>query len=415
MTIDLTTDQKHVLDSMFKRLGFQTGSQSFFPDFSYVTIGGYAGTGKTFLISVLRKSINEQWKDRVRVAFVTFTGKASSVLQRKLQEQSAIYASDYCGTIHSLIYKPIVEYNKKTKKLMIVRWERKKDLEFDLIILDEASMVNLAIWKDLSFYKIPIIAVGDHGQLPPIGDKFNLMGKPQYILTEIKRQTLENPIIRMSQDIRNGIDIPYGFYDQKNKDVFKLSWNSSECKQLFNKLDYSTDDIIVLCALNKTRVTLNKIIRDKMGFTSPDPYPGDRIVFLRNNNQTGILNGMLGQVMFMLWEGKNIYNMSVKLDYYEEPYGGLVFNGCFGQEKYEEVCNDIHKKEYQEIIQNSQYKAIDLCDWGYCISAHKSQGSEFKRVVCFVEKSYYWDSEYMKKWLYTAVTRAKEKLFLITP
>lgn len=414
--MELTNDQSLIFDQIMEKLGIgHYSNPRFYPDFKYVTIGGFAGTGKTFLISIIRKAINDKWNSSIRIAFATFTGKASSVLQLKLKENDAIYPEDYCGTIHSLIYRPLIEFDKKIKKMVIKKWIRKEELDYDLIIIDEASMVNFELWKDITSYNIPIIAVGDHGQLPPVGDKFNLMSKPNYVLTEIKRQSLDNPIIRLTQDIRNGIEIPYGFYDENNKSVFKLPWNSEECKKIFDSLDFTNNnDMIVLCGLNKTRVSINQMIRNKIGYTSPEPYPGDRVVFLKNNPITKVLNGMLGQVMFLLYEAKNVYNMSVLLDGYEDPFAGIVYNGCFGKEKYEDAYLELQNKYYKQVINKSDFSSIDICDWGYCISTHKSQGSEFKKVICFVEKSYYWDDEYMKKWLYTAATRAKEKLFLIT-
>jgi len=408
----LTYDQTLIFDKVMERMGSKRSHYS--PDFKFITIGGFAGTGKTFLISILRQELLNNWKN-LRVAFACFTGKASSVLKMKLEENDSVFEEDFCGTIHSLIYRPEILYDKKLKKMVITKWIKKTDLDYDLLIIDEASMINSSLWNDLLSFKIPIIAVGDHGQLPPVGDTFNLMVNPEYTLTEIKRQSLDNPIIRLTKDIRNGVHIPYGFYDEKNKSIFKLSWNSSECKKAFDKIDFSNfEDTIILCGLNKTRVWVNQMIRERLGYRQIEPYPGDRIVFLKNNYNTKILNGMLGKVLFFLYEAKNVYNLAVLLDGYDEPFSGIVYDGCFGKEKYDDVYEELQKTKYKNIIKKSNFGSIDICDWGYCISTHKSQGSEFKRVICFVEKSYYWDDEYMKKWLYTAATRAKEKLFLIT-
>jgi exodeoxyribonuclease-5 len=74
----------------------------------------------------------------------------------------------------------------------------------------------------------------------------------------------------------------------------------------------------------------------------------------------------------------------------------------------------LQDKKYKRIIKNSNHGSIDFCDFGYAITVHKFQGSEAKKVVIFQEKNYYWDEEYMKRWLYTGITRAKEKIFLIT-
>jgi exodeoxyribonuclease-5 len=104
------------------------------------------------------------------------------VLGNKLMN---IGPEDYVGTIHSLMYFPETD----DVSGMILGWHRREWLEFDFIFVDEASMVGKEIWEDLLAYGVPIVAIGDHGQLPPIGkDNFNLMEDPEYVLTEIHRQ-----------------------------------------------------------------------------------------------------------------------------------------------------------------------------------------------------------------------------------
>ena len=159
---------------------------------SFITMGGYAGTGKTTLIGKLRKDLKLQYPN-IKIAFACFTGKAARVLKNKLTEAEAVCEGDSCGTIHSLIYSPI-ENDKKE----IIGWKRRNEMEADLIIIDEASMVDENIWKDLRSYGKPIIAVGDHGQLPPINGNFNLMERPILRLEQIHRQMAENPIIKLS-------------------------------------------------------------------------------------------------------------------------------------------------------------------------------------------------------------------------
>ena len=123
--------------------------------------GGYAGTGKTTFIAHLRKRLTKLNK-KLKVGFASYTGKASRVLRNKLRETDTIMGQDTVGTIHSLIYSPIVD-----EKERIIGWKTKDKIDRDLIIIDEASMVDSLIWQHLIAYKIPIIVVGDHGQLPP--------------------------------------------------------------------------------------------------------------------------------------------------------------------------------------------------------------------------------------------------------
>lgn len=408
---ELTKDQDLVFSKVMERINKEG---TFSPDFSFITIGGYAGTGKTFLISIIRKEIKEKYEN-TNVAFVTFTGKASSVLNLKLKENESLYDYDYCGTIHSLIYKPEMKYDKKLKRMVIIKWVKRDDINYlyDLIFLDEASMVDINIWKDLLSYNIPIIAVGDHGQLPPINGSFNLMFKPEYTLTEIKRQTLENPIIRLTQDIRNGKEIPFGFYDKDNPNVFKLYWKSDDCKNIFEKLDFMSDDLMILCGMNRTRNSINRLIRNKLNFALPEPYPGEKVVFLKNNYKSNVLNGLLGKILLFEYEDKNLYNLTVKFDSSNDIYSGIVFDGFFGKETYDLNNEILISKEFKKRVKKSGYETVDYCDFAYAITVHKAQGSEFNKCIIFQERGYYWNDEYMRRWLYTACSRAKEKLFII--
>jgi exodeoxyribonuclease-5 len=400
--MELSEDQKKVFDCIIDNIKNKN------PLF---TTGGYAGTGKTFLISEVRKTL-EKINPRMKIAFVTFTGKASSVLKQKL-----VYIDedkDYLGTIHSLIYRPEFHFNKKLNKMIISKWNKVSSLEFDLIIIDEASMVSEEILNDLKSFNIPIWAVGDHGQLPPVSESsFCLMKNPDYTLEKIHRQAEGNPIIQLADDIRKGIEIPYGFY-MGSKNVFKLSWQSEECKQIFHKINFNDKNLIILCGMNKTRVVLNKLIRNKLGFIREEPYIGERVICLKNNHSTKIMNGMTGTVMGLLYEDTNIYNMTIEMDNFENLYDGLVFNGCFGKEQYGDEQKEIIDKKYKKIIKNSNYNSIDLFDFSYCISVHRAQGSEWNKVILFVERSYYWNDDLFKRWNYTSVTRSIEKLFIIT-
>ena len=184
MNFSLTHDQQEALSDL--------SSWFSLPHKPFITLGGYAGTGKTTLLAILRQKIHQQ-NANVKVAFCAFTGKAALVLSGKLEAQGSIYKGDRVSTIHSLIYE--VKTDKKGK---ITGWKRKPELELDLIIIDEASMITETIWNDLLSFGIPIIAVGDHGQLPPINGNFNLMGEVDLYLEQIHRQARTSPIITLS-------------------------------------------------------------------------------------------------------------------------------------------------------------------------------------------------------------------------
>lgn len=375
-----------------------------------LTVGGFAGTGKTTLITHLRKILDSG----SRVAFVTFTGKASSVLKRKLEGQDALYPNDYVGTIHSLIYKPMFKISEKTGAKVVCGWTKVDYIGlYDLIIIDEASMINKEIFYDLASYNVPILAVGDHGQLPPVSntDGFNLMGKPDLKLETIHRHAEDSDIIRISKMARERGYIPRGIY---SKNVFKLSWDIPKCKELFSEIKYD-ENIVVLCGMNKTRVGINSEIRRKLNFTRPEPYPTERLVCLKNNRSSKIMNGQLGTLVWLTYAGKDIFDITVQMDGFSDLYSGYTIKECFNKENYDDIFYITSIKRNKDFMKKQKIDCIDAFDFGYAISVHRSQGSEWDKVVLFEERSNYWDDEFYKKWLYTAVTRAKEKLFIIEP
>jgi len=364
-------------------------------DRQYITLGGYAGTGKTTLISIFRNELHKENKE-LEVAFCSYTGKATRVLKNKIVESNAMYPQDTIGTIHSLIYSPILNDKKE-----IIGWEMKKNIDADLIIVDEASMVDQHIWNDLRAYKIPIIAVGDHGQLPPIKGNFNLIEKPDIKLEEIHRQAKDNPIIKLSILAREKGEIPVqGF----GYNVMKLSRGSNESQEIIGELlqNYK-NDTLVLCGYNSTRIKLNKYIRQNLGFESIEPEAGDRVICLRNNHQKEIFNGMLGTIKSISSDpGDPFYLATIEMDGEESLYKGVISVEQFNNP---ESMNFTDKKGSTE--------NMDLFDFGYALTVHKAQGSQSKRVILFEERFKQMDDLMWRRWLYTAVTRAEEELFIV--
>lgn len=365
-------------------------------------------THNTTLAANIRKTLHKE--KHISVAFCAFTGKASSVLHEKLKEEGAIYPQDSISTIHGLIYEPILDYDQTTRQKHVCGWRKSRALAYDLIIVDEGSMVSSVIWDDILSYGIPIIVFGDHGQLPPVGDAFNLMEVPDFILTEIMRQSLDSQIIRLSMLVRNEGKIPHKVF---SPEVFKLSWRLPKCKELFNSIKFDSDTI-GLCGFNTTRKKLNSIIRRSMNFTMDLPYPSERVVCLRNNHNSKIFNGQLGTVMWSMPKEDGLLDMTIQSDNSDELCECLVHEMGFGDktdsnEMYQEVKSEKYKKYVGGFT-----RQIDLFDYGYVISVHKSQGSSFDRVVLFEQRSKYGDDEFYMKWLYTGVTRAVSKLFIIS-
>jgi exodeoxyribonuclease-5 len=409
-----TKEQKKVIDDIIDLMEVSKYGFRCWSDLFYITIGGYAGTGKTTLIAQLRKEIYKQFQ-HLDVAFVTFTGKASSVLQTKMEESNTLYPNDYVGTIHRLIYKPKTRYDKTLKTFVITGWTLKKydELSYDLIIIDEASMVSKDIWDDLCSLERPIIAVGDHGQLPPIDSNknFNLMGNPQYKLNNIHRQALNSPIIQLSQMARTQGYIP--FNKQFSKNVFKLTWRHKQCKKIWDNIVFD-ENVIALCGFNTTRCYLNKQIRDRLNYKKKPPYPSERIICLKNDHRMGLTNGQIGTVLWVMADSYNLYRITIALDGMNDPTEVCVADKCFGEVKYTMFdSSNATEKQKKYAIEHNLYP-INYFDYGYCISVHKSQGSEWNKVVLFEQRSSYWDDAYYARWLYTGITRAKEKLFIIS-
>lgn len=384
---ELSKDQQKASQILLDFCKTQTKKQNF------ITLGGYAGTGKTTLISELRKQLNSI-EPKLKVGFCAFTGKAVQVMKNKLIQNGAIFKKDDIGTIHSLIYRTIED-----ERGAVLGWIKKEieELDYDLIIVDEASMVDEKIWNDLMYYQIPIIAIGDHGQLPPISGNFNLMNAPELKLENIHRQAEGNPIIQVSILARENGKIPH---QKWSKDVFKV--NMGEAYEYYEDLFSSYDsETLILCNFNGTRLRLNQSVRKYLGFEEPTPQKNDRVICLRNNHEKQIFNGMQGYIKYIKPKTEVSYDVEIDMDGSLKYYNGLISKDQFNSEI---TLNNI----------NRSYKTqgLDLFDFGYALTVHKSQGSQAKKVILFEERNKYQNDDDFKRWLYTAVTRAEEKLII---
>lgn len=356
-----------------------------------LTLGGFAGTGKTTTIAQIVATIHAEGlaageKHRARIAFCCFTGKASLILRTKLERAEVLTGDDYCGTIHGLIYMPQKGPNGK------IKWVKNTALEADLIILDEASMVDEVIFQDLAGYGIPILAVGDHGQLPPIAGSLNLMSKPVIRLEKIHRQAEGNPIVQMSLRAREGKAILCGEYGT----VRKVSRKPVE--QIVEKYASDFDAAgMVLCGTNATRSALNRILRARKGFTSDLPMIGERVICLRNRRAVGLFNGLTGELKEITpYENELYAQATVALDTGEE-WSGVLRLDQFGAAKTIQVFE----------------QSTELFDWGYALTVHKAQGSEAPGVVVFEECGWMETEDLRRRWRYTAYTRAAERLLIV--
>lgn len=384
----LTPNQKQVLRDLYDWYRVPRGG--------YITVGGYAGTGKTTMVACYRHLLNKA-KPKLKIAFASFTGKASQVLQNKLKQSNNLYPGDTVSTIHSLIYYPRVDAQGNIKG-----WSRNTKLDYDLIIIDEASMVTADIWSDLLSYQIPIIAVGDHGQLPPVGDNFNLMEKPELLLQEIHRQAKTSPIIEVATLARTHGEIPDRDFSNQ---VRRLSAQDPDANEIIQGLAISDSDHMILCARNKTRIQLNQHLRQLKGFQSAEPENGDAVICLKNNYQNPdgpIYNGMIGYIKSIKPFREHWYETEVDF-----PVEFRKFSG------------QISRHQFNEPTLLSQVKGIspksigERFDFGYALTVHKAQGSQADKVVLFEENASKYMGDTYPKWLYTAVTRAVDSLYIL--
>jgi exodeoxyribonuclease-5 len=341
---------------------------------------GYAGTGKTTLAKHLAEGVNGT------VLFGAFTGKAAQVLRQK--------GCPGASTIHAMIYRPDTsdkddeEQASDVPAFVINRDSPAHDS--DLIIIDECSMVDEMLGSDLLSFGKPVLVLGDPAQLPPVsGGGFFTEAEPDIMLTEIHRQARDNPIIRLAQEVREGNELDYGDFGSV---------------QVINRRDLDTDQVLevdqVLVGRNITRSKYNKRLRELQGFEGPYPQLGDKLVCLRNNHQKGLLNGGIWMVDKITSRvGKDI-KMRVSPELGHELSGRVPL-------KVPKALFEEHEGEIPWTVR----KRGDSFDYGYALTVHKSQGSQWNDVMLFDESWAFRD--HRQRWLYTGVTRAAERLIIV--
>ncbi|SEH22781.1 ATP-dependent DNA helicase [Rhizobium sp. NFR12] len=344
---------------------------------------GYAGTGKTTLAKHFAEHVDGD------VLFAAFTGKAAQVLRSR--------GARNAKTIHSLIYRPRGEEeveNEETGKTSVSPMfsiNRQSPLtKAALIVIDECSMVDEQLGRDLLSFGTPVLVLGDPGQLPPVtGGGFFTEQEPDYLLTDIHRQAQDNPIIQLAMTVREGKEIMRGDYGKA-----KVISRSEVTQELVMEADQ------VLVGTNRTRKRYNQRLRELKGFTADYPQSGDKLVCLRNDQVKGLLNGSLWQVMSSSRETvKPGINLMIRPEDDDMDRGAAkikLLKTAF---------------ESDEEIPWSTRKRYDEFDYGYALTVHKAQGSQWQNVVLFDESFAFRDTR--ERWLYTAITRAAETLTIV--
>jgi ATP-dependent exoDNAse (exonuclease V) alpha subunit len=270
----------------------------------------------------------------------------------------------------------------------------------------------------LSYPDIFVIFLGDPFQLPPIKkDEGNhLLDNPHVFLSEIMRQEKDNDIIDLTMRIRAGELI-----NPQNGNNVKV----------FNKKDLNTGMLewadIIICATNATRNKINKQMRELKGFGA-EPCEGEKVICLQNNwdrfsleNTEPLVNGLVGYI-------SNVYtsfNPIPSFFNYSEPSIPTIVGKFVSEtgEDYGQITMD--RKQFDKgeesldwkvkyKLGKSKYKSLipEQFTYGYAVTCHKSQGSQWEKVLV-IEEKFPFEGEEHSRWLYTACTRSSDKLVLI--
>ncbi|HZZ76907.1 MAG TPA: DEAD/DEAH box helicase [Gemmataceae bacterium] len=329
-------------------------------------ISGLAGTGKSTMIPSLVEAMP-------RPMVVCPTGKAAHVLRAKGVE---------ANTIHSKFYWPVRNRREGAK------FRPKTYIDADTIIVDEASMVDSEMLQNMLRFGIPILFIGDPGQLGPVQQNPGLMDSPDFLLKQIHRQADGNPILSLAYAFREGRE-----HMVRRAMASGGIWRSpkGECivatpRQLEDYLHFGAQ---VIVGFNRTRHELNERIRSRRGIKGP-PQVGEQIICLANNPWYGMFNGQQCTVIEVIGHNPRFIELCLRTD-----DGKIISAPClldqFGRDRI-----DSHRDN--KVLQ---------ADFGYALTAHKAQGCEFDSVVVLEE---IYRSRDASRWRYTAVTRAKKRL-----
>ncbi|MDE6373378.1 MAG: AAA family ATPase, partial [Clostridia bacterium] len=372
---------------------------------------GYAGTGKTALLKhTVLNTLGLD--DLVSAAFVTPTGKAATVLIK-----NGVTAC----TVHRLIYQSQtteqeVEINGKKIKVerLIFRRRESIDKAIKLIVLDEASMVSDDVLGDILNFGVKVLLCGDNAQLPPVEGFNTFLQTPDHTLTQIVRQQLDNPIIQLSQLAREGKPIPFGNYGDKAFVLYGRKFEGERRKKLLLRSDQ------IICGLNRTRAKINDEMRAAHGFEGL-PKSGEKLICTYNNWEQfidgemrfNLVNGIIGTAIDPFYDvGSGMGFTQFKPDFLDENCPeALPFDiGIFENGEYRYNHGDTFAK-FDENGEATGVFTLNRFEYGYCISCHKAQGSEFDNVIIFDESFAFREDK--NRWLYTALTRARKKLILV--
>lgn len=393
---------------------------------------GYAGTGKTTITAMAIEALGLETMTPGGlggVLFAAFTGKAALVMTRK---------GTPAQTIHSLIYRNSEaspeEIARVTEELaalerdlprmgpgergfaqaqiaqLKLRLDHIHEPQFvlnphsdlrdaDLLVLDEVSMVGKDMAHDLMAFGKPILVLGDPGQLPPVKDTgYFTETKPDVMLTEVHRQVGDSAILRLATLAREGLPIPPGAHDDH---VWKMSRHEVGPSQMLQGGQ-------VICGTNATRRWLNTAMKRTAGFGADYPTGhGEKIICLKNRHDLGLINGMFLTLTEVRQDPDDAFAFSAMV----ETEDGVSLGGrqSFWRGEYaDHIAYDPERGRREWQIRRGLIES----SWGYTITCHKAQGSQWENVVVF-DDGFGRSAADRNRWLYTAITRAEKGLVIL--
>jgi ATP-dependent exoDNAse (exonuclease V) alpha subunit len=413
---------------------------------------GYAGTGKTSVLAAMVKALPTL---NLRPLMIAPTGRAAKVMGG--------YAGKTGFTIHKIIYKPLSAGLGEGFSL------QKNYYQNTVVIVDEASMLaddqstgNHLLQDLLSFVfehsSNRLLLIGDDAQLPPVGSekspaldkdyltyhfRLNVM---ENVLTEVMRQQADSGILYNATNLRKELGKKQPqiyFHSKKFKDFFRMTGEKLEDGLRYAYDKFGVDETIIITRSNKMAVQYNQYIRRAIFFYEEEISPGDRLMIVKNNytyledsGQVNFLaNGDFAEIMkirsFEEFYGLRFATVELRLvDYPEEPFfeAKIMLDTLYSStpameaEKWKQLYNEVmedyrdegSKTEIRESLRKDPYLNALQVKFAYALTCHKSQGGQWSAV--FVDQGYLTDEQldrlYMR-WLYTAMTRAKEQLFMV--
>ena len=415
---------------------------------------GYAGTGKTSVVSALVRALEKLQQNCVLLAP---TGRAAKVLAR--------YSGFSAFTIHKWIYRQdssvrqtfSLAENKFTHTLFIIDEASMISADREASVFGSGSLLDDLVRYVYSGQGCSMLLLGDDAQLPPVGTSESKALNPDFLagyglnittftLTQVARQALDSGILRNATALRQQLAASiYTPHIAPDKDLLKISGTQVQDLLERSYAEVGDEETIVLTRSNKRTNLYNNGIRAQILWKEDALSNGDRLMISRNNyfwtqsydNLPFLANGDICEVVRLRNEhemyGYRFVTASLRLVDYDWEVDALIWIDTLQTdtpEKSYEMQKDLFEKiaaDYPEIHnkrdliklirENAYYNALQV-RFAYAVTCHKAQGGQWKRVfidpgTLFTEQNEQQNTADSLRWLYTALTRATEQVYLL--